>query len=162
VYALWRWVFPRLHAQTLLAQIALQALVSLVIFALLSALGTELIAYLRGSPSLFGPPGGVERHYTVTAEERQMVVRLYALIPVGPAVGGHAHAVGTGDDGYRRDDGSGARIDHAHGIVFEVADISLRRGTGTTGSQHKRHCGEQQPGQRGSNQAMHVNLLSCG
>jgi signal transduction histidine kinase len=86
VYALWRWVFPRLHAQTLLAQIALQALVSLVIFALLSALGTELIAYLRGSPSLFGPPGGVERHYTVTAEERQMVVRLYALIPVVPTV----------------------------------------------------------------------------
>ncbi len=86
VYALWRWVFPRLRGRTLVAQIVLQALVSVVVFAVLSVLGTELIARLRGSPSLLGAPGGIEHHYTVTAEERQMIVRLYAIVPIIPTV----------------------------------------------------------------------------
>src|SRR4029077_19267357 len=78
-----------------------------------------------------------------------------------PAVGSHAHAVGTGNDGYRRDNGSGVCIDHTHGIVLEVADISLRGGTDVTGGQHKWHRGEQQPGERDSNLGVHVDLLSC-
>ena len=86
VYALWRWVFPRLGARTLLAEITLQALVSLVTFAVLSALTTELIATLRGAPSLFGAPGGVEKHLTATPEQQQMLVRLYAFAPVIPTV----------------------------------------------------------------------------
>jgi len=86
VYALWRWVFPRLGARTLLAEITLQALVSLVTFAVLSALTTELIATLRGAPSLFGAPGGVEKHITATPEQQQMLVRLYAFAPVIPTV----------------------------------------------------------------------------
>src|SRR5213078_2119313 len=47
-YTLWRWVFPRLRARTLLGGITLQVLVSLLTFAVLSALTTELIASLRG------------------------------------------------------------------------------------------------------------------
>ncbi len=86
VYALWRWIFPRLGARTLLAEITLQALVSLVTFAVLSALTTELIATLRGAPSLFGAPGGVEKHITATPEQQQMLVRLYAFAPVIPTV----------------------------------------------------------------------------
>jgi len=86
VYALWRWVFPRLGARTLLAEITLQALVSLVTFAVLSALTTELIATLRGAPSLFGAPGGVDKHLTATPEQQQMLVRLYAFAPVIPTV----------------------------------------------------------------------------
>jgi signal transduction histidine kinase len=86
VYALWRWVFPRLGARTLLAEITFQALVSLVTFAVLSALTTELIATLRGAPSLFGAPGGVEKHITATPEQQQMLVRLYAFAPVIPTV----------------------------------------------------------------------------
>jgi len=86
VYALWRWIFPRLGARTLLAEITLQALVSLVTFAVLSALTTELIATLRGAPSLFGAPGGVDKHLTATPEQQQMLVRLYAFAPVIPTV----------------------------------------------------------------------------
>ena len=86
VYALWRWVFPRLGARTLLAEITFQALVSLVTFAVLSALTTELIATLRGAPSLFGAPGGVDKHLTATPEQQQMLVRLYAFAPVIPTV----------------------------------------------------------------------------
>ncbi len=86
VYALWRWIFPRLGARTLLAEITLQALVSLVTFAVLSALTTELIATLRGAPSLFGAPGGVEKHIKATPEQQQMLVRLYAFAPVIPTV----------------------------------------------------------------------------
>ena len=86
IYALWRWVFPRLGAETLLAQITLQALVSLLVFAVLSTLTTELIATLRGAPSLFGAPGGVEKLIRATPEQRQMVVRLYAFAPIIPTV----------------------------------------------------------------------------
>ena len=86
IYALWLWVFPRLRAQTLLAQITLQVLVSLLTFAVLSTLTTELIATLRGAPSLFGAPTGDEKQITVTPEQAQMVVRLYALVPLIPTV----------------------------------------------------------------------------
>jgi len=86
VYALWRWVFPRLRAQTLLAQITLQVLISLLIFAVLSALTTELIATLRGASSLFGAPTGLGKQVTITPEQQQAVVRLYALIPIIPTV----------------------------------------------------------------------------
>ena len=86
VYGLWRWVFPRLRARTLFAQITLQVLVSLLTFAVLSTLTTELIATLRGATSLFGAPTGIGKHITVTPEQEQMVVRLYALAPVIPTV----------------------------------------------------------------------------
>ncbi|HUE31089.1 MAG TPA: sensor histidine kinase [Verrucomicrobiae bacterium] len=86
VYALWRWVFPRLGGRTLVAQITRQVLVSLVTFAVLSALGTELIAALRGAPSLFGAPTGLGKQITITPEQQQAVVRLYALIPIVPTV----------------------------------------------------------------------------
>jgi len=86
VYALWRWIFPLLHARTLRGQIAFQVLVSVLTFALLSALTTELIATLRGSPSLFGAPTGIEKHITVTPEQQQMAVRLYVIFPIIPTV----------------------------------------------------------------------------
>ncbi len=79
-YTLWRWVFPRLRARTLLGGITLQVLVSLLTFAVLSALTTELIASLRGAPSLFGAPTGLGKQVTITPEQQQAVVRLY-----GPA-----------------------------------------------------------------------------
>jgi len=86
VYALWRWVFPRLRARTLLGGITLQVLVSLLTFAVLSALTTELVASLRGAPSLFGAPTGLGKQVTITPEQQQAVVRLYALIPIVPTV----------------------------------------------------------------------------
>ena len=86
VYALWRWVFPRLRARTLLGGITLQVLVSLLTFAVLSTLTTELIASLRGAPSLFGAPTGFGKQVTITPEQQQAVVRLYALIPIVPTV----------------------------------------------------------------------------
>ncbi len=86
VYTLWRWVFPRLRARTLPAQITLQAFVSLLVFAVLSTLTTELIATLRGAPSLFGAPTGVEKQFTASPEQQQMVVRLYAFAPIIPTV----------------------------------------------------------------------------
>jgi len=86
VYALWRWVFPRLRARTPLGHIGLQILISLVVFGVLSALCTQLITSLRGSPPLFGEPGVVEHHFTVTPEQQQLVVRLYALIPIIPTM----------------------------------------------------------------------------
>ena len=85
-YTLWRWVFPRLRARTLLGGITLQVLVSLLTFAVLSALTTELIAALRGAPSLFGAPTGLGKQVTITPEQQQAVVRLYALIPIVPTV----------------------------------------------------------------------------
>ena len=85
-YTLWRWVFPRLRARTLLGGITLQVLVSLLTFAVLSALTTELIASLRGAPSLFGAPTGLGKQVTITPEQQQTVVRLYALIPIVPTV----------------------------------------------------------------------------
>ena len=85
-YTLWRWVFPRLRARTLLGGITLQVLVSLLTFAVLSALTTELIAALRGAPSLFGAPTGLGKQVTITPEQQQAVVRLYAFIPIVPTV----------------------------------------------------------------------------
>jgi len=85
-YTLWRWVFPRLRARTLLGGITLQVLVSLLTFAVLSALTTELVASLRGAPSLFGAPTGLGKRVTITPEQQQAVVRLYALIPIVPTV----------------------------------------------------------------------------
>jgi len=86
VYGLWLWIFPRLRARTMLGQIMLQGLVSLVVFGVLSALSAELVASLRGSPSLFGTPHGVEHHLIITPAEQQLGVRLWAVIPMIPSV----------------------------------------------------------------------------
>jgi signal transduction histidine kinase len=86
VYVLWRWVFPRLGGRSLTGQIALQAIVSVVVFAALSTLTTELVLTLRGAPSLFGAPTGVAKHITITPETQQMGGRLYALLPIVPTV----------------------------------------------------------------------------
>src|SRR5206468_2932535 len=78
VYGLWRWVFPRLRARTLFAQITLQVLVSLLTFAVLSTLTTELIATLRGAPSLFAAPTGIGKHIPVTPDRAEACVERLA------------------------------------------------------------------------------------
>ena len=86
VYALWQWVFPRLGGQSFGARLALEAAVSLVTFAILSLLTTQVIVTLIGAPSLFGTPTGPPQQITITPEARQMAVRVYALLPILPTL----------------------------------------------------------------------------
>jgi signal transduction histidine kinase len=83
-YALWRWLFPRLGGRSLGAQIAIQTVVSLLAFTVLSFLLTEIVVTALGAPSLFGTPTGPEKQITLTPRDRQMGVWLYALLPILP------------------------------------------------------------------------------
>lgn len=84
IYALWRWVFPRLGGLSLTAQIVRESLVSVLALGLLSLASVELYIWLTGHPSLFGPPTGEEKHILVTPEMRQMGARLFVLLPIVP------------------------------------------------------------------------------
>lgn len=86
LYVLWRWVFPRLARRSLLAELALQGVVSTIALTALSLLLIDVISRVLGAPSLFGTPTGPEQHITITPEIRQMGVRMYALLPVVPTV----------------------------------------------------------------------------
>jgi signal transduction histidine kinase len=86
VWALWRWVFPRVGGDTLAVQVTLQAAVSVVVLGILSLVVTDTATNLMGAPSLFGTPTGPEHHIIITPELRQMMVRMYALLPVAPTV----------------------------------------------------------------------------
>jgi signal transduction histidine kinase len=86
VYALWRWVFPRLGGRSFPARLVLQAGVSFLVLGAVSFLVTEAVTAAIGAPGLFGTPSGEERHIVVTPELRQMAVRLYALLPIVPTM----------------------------------------------------------------------------
>ena len=83
-YALWRWLFPRLGGRSLGAQIAIQTIVSLIAFTVLSLATTEFVVSLLHGPSLFGAPTGPEKQITFTPHDRQMAVWLYAILPILP------------------------------------------------------------------------------
>jgi len=84
IYALWRWVFPRLGGRSLAAQIGRQTVVSVLALGLLSLASVEIFIWLAKYPSLFGPPTGVEKHVVVTPATRQMGARLFVLLPIVP------------------------------------------------------------------------------
>jgi signal transduction histidine kinase len=86
VWGLWRWIFPRLGGRSLVAQVALQIVVSFFTFAVLSVLVTDVVTLMMDAPSLFGPAVGPERQITVTPEMRQMVARIYAVLPIIPSL----------------------------------------------------------------------------
>jgi hypothetical protein len=83
-YVLWRWLFPRLGGRSLGAQIAIQTVVTLIAFTVLSVATTEFVVSLLGGPSLFGAPTGPEKQLTFTPHDRQMGVWLYAVFPILP------------------------------------------------------------------------------
>ena len=83
-YVLWRWLFPRLGGRSLGAQIAIQTVVTLIAFTVLSVATTEFVVSLLGGPSLFGAPTGPEKQFTFTPHDRQMGVWLYAVFPILP------------------------------------------------------------------------------
>src|SRR5438105_15162244 len=80
-YLLWRWIFPRLGGRSLGTQIALQVLVSCVVFAALSLATTAVVVAFFRAPAMFGAPSGGDEVITLTPEMRQLAVRLYALLP---------------------------------------------------------------------------------
>jgi two-component sensor histidine kinase len=86
IYALWRWVFPRLGGRSLPRQVALEAGVSVVTLGIVSLFTVELATRFLGAPSLFGAPTGLDHVITITPEIRQMAARMYALLPVVPTV----------------------------------------------------------------------------
>jgi sensor histidine kinase YesM len=86
VYALWRWVFPRLGGRTLLGQLVRQGAVTLVVLLVLSLVSVEIVLVLTNAPSLFGTPVGVERHIIITPEMRQAAARVYVFLPIVPTL----------------------------------------------------------------------------
>ncbi len=86
IYVLWRWVFPRLGGRTLVAQVVVQGVASVLAVGVFSLLMIETIAALLGAPSVFGTPVGSTEQFTITPAIRQASVRLYALLPIVPSV----------------------------------------------------------------------------
>jgi two-component sensor histidine kinase len=83
-YVLWRWLFPHLGGRSLGAQIAIQTVVTLIAFTVLSVATTEVVVSVLGGPSLFGAPTGPGKQITFTPHDRQMGVWLYAIFPILP------------------------------------------------------------------------------
>ncbi len=84
VYALWRWVFPRLAGRSFLARLGIETAVSLVTIGIVSVITIDVVARLMGAGSLFGTPVGDTSQIVVTPAMRQTAVRIYALLPVVP------------------------------------------------------------------------------
>jgi len=85
-YALWRWVFPRLTARSFAGQVAMQIVVSLVAYSVLSTIVVSVGAYFLGIPQLFGTPTGDPDVITITPAIRQNGARVYALLPIVPTM----------------------------------------------------------------------------
>jgi signal transduction histidine kinase len=83
-YLLWRYVFPRLQSGSFGMRIALEAFVCVGAFFLLSVGVVELATTALGAPGLLSPPSGVSKTITITPEDRQRWVYLYAVLPVVP------------------------------------------------------------------------------
>jgi len=85
-YVLWRWVFPTLGGRTVAGQLARQAVVAGLVFAVVSAVVVWAVTswHSKGGIGLFGTPTGADVHLTITPAMRQSVVRLYTLLPIVP------------------------------------------------------------------------------
>ena len=83
---LWQWVLPRVSSYALPRRLALQSLVTMACFAVLSLLTVEAHALLFGSASIFHPDQGGPVTIAITAETVQRAPYIYALIPILPAL----------------------------------------------------------------------------
>jgi signal transduction histidine kinase len=81
---LWQWVLPRLSALRPWARFSGQLLISLIIFAALSFLATEVNAFLFGGHSLLRPYTGGDRTITIPAAALRRAPVIYSLIPILP------------------------------------------------------------------------------
>lgn len=81
---LWQWVLPRLSEQRPWARLSGQLLISLLAFAALSFLATEVNALLFGGHSLLRPYTGGDRTITIPAATLRRAPVIYSLIPILP------------------------------------------------------------------------------
>jgi sensor histidine kinase YesM len=85
IYALWRWVLPRLGGRTAGAQLFRQSVVTLAVLGAVSIAVVAVATWVsEGAGGLFGTPVGPDLHLTVTAAMRQQVTRAYVLLPIVP------------------------------------------------------------------------------
>jgi signal transduction histidine kinase len=81
---LWQWVLPRLSELRPWARLSGQLLISLLVFAALSFLATEVNALLFGGHSLLRPYRGGDRTITIPAAALRRAPVIYSLIPILP------------------------------------------------------------------------------
>jgi sensor histidine kinase YesM len=83
-YLLWRYVFPRLRVSNTGVRLALETVVSMAAFFILSFGVVFVGTAALGVPGLLAHPAGVATTITVTPEDRQRWAYLYAALPVFP------------------------------------------------------------------------------
>lgn len=81
---LWQWVLPRLSELRPAARFSGQLVISLIAFAALSFLATEVNAFLFGGHSLLRPYTGGDRTITIPATALRRAPVIYSLIPILP------------------------------------------------------------------------------
>ena len=82
--ALWQLVLPRLSQRRFGTRLALQVLISIATFAVLSFVTTELNAMLFGGHSLLRPYAGNDITITIHSEALRKAPVIYSLIPIIP------------------------------------------------------------------------------
>ena len=81
---LWQWVLPHLSDLRPLPRFTAQLLISVVVFAALSFMATEINAFLFGGHSLLRPYDGGDRTITIPASALRQAPVIYTLIPIIP------------------------------------------------------------------------------
>ncbi len=82
---LWQWVLPRFSELRPLSRLSAQLLISVVTFAVLSFMATEVNAFLLGGHSLLLPYTGGDRTITIPAAALRRAPVIYSLIPIIPS-----------------------------------------------------------------------------
>ncbi len=82
---LWQWVLPRFSELRPLSRLSVQLLISVVTFAVLSFMATEVNAFLLGGHSLLLPYTGGDRTITIPAAALRRAPVIYSLIPIIPS-----------------------------------------------------------------------------
>jgi signal transduction histidine kinase len=82
---LWQSVLPRLPRRSSPVRLALQLIISVSTFAILSFLATEVNAFLFGGHSLLRPYTGGPRTFTIPSEALRRAPIIYSLIPIIPS-----------------------------------------------------------------------------
>jgi signal transduction histidine kinase len=81
---LWLWVLPRVTDRRFAPSIGLQLVISILAFALISFVATEVSALLFDRSSLLRPYAGEDRVITIPSEALRRAPLVLALIPIGP------------------------------------------------------------------------------
>ena len=81
---LWQWVLPHLSGMRPAARFTTQLLISVLVFAALSFMSTEVNAFLFGGHSLLRPYDGGNRIITIPAAALRRAPVIYSLIPIIP------------------------------------------------------------------------------